>query len=39
VLLHTALMGQWRYSLVTEKVTATMQIAKQIYSLAQGQND
>jgi tetratricopeptide (TPR) repeat protein len=39
MLLHTALMGQWRYSLVTEKVTATMQIAKQIYSLAQGQND
>jgi serine/threonine protein kinase len=39
MLLHAALMGQWRYSLVTEKVTATMQIAKQIYSLAQGQND
>jgi hypothetical protein len=39
MLLHTALMGQWRYSLVTEKVTATIQIAKQIYSLAQGQND
>jgi adenylate cyclase len=32
-------MGQWRYSLVTQKVTATIQIAKQIYSLAQGQND
>jgi len=27
LLLHTALMGQWRYSLVTEKVTATLQIA------------
>jgi serine/threonine protein kinase len=39
LLLHTALMGQWRYSLVTEKVTSTMQVAKQIYSLAQGQND
>jgi serine/threonine protein kinase/predicted ATPase len=39
LLLHTALMGQWRYSLVTGKVTATMHIAKQIYSLAQGQND
>jgi hypothetical protein len=39
LLLHTALMGQWRYSLVTEKVTATLQIAKQIYSLAQEQND
>jgi hypothetical protein len=39
LLLHTALMGQWRYSLVTQKVTATLQIAEQIYSLAQGQND
>jgi hypothetical protein len=39
VLLYTALMGQWRYCLVTDKVTATMQIAKQIYSLAQKQND
>ena len=27
------------FAAVTEKVTATMQIAKQIYSLAQGQND
>jgi serine/threonine protein kinase len=39
LLLHTALMGQWRYSLVTQKVTATLQIAEQIYSLAQGQDD
>jgi protein kinase-like protein/NACHT domain-containing protein len=39
LLLHTALMGQWRYSLVTQKVTATLQIAEQIYSLAQEQND
>jgi predicted ATPase len=39
LLLHTALMGHWRYSLVTEKVTATLQIAKQIYALAQRQND
>ena len=34
-----ALMGQWRYSLVTDKLTATMQIAKRVYSLAQEQND
>ena len=32
-------MGQWRYSLVTDKLTATMQIAKRVYSLAQEQND
>jgi adenylate cyclase len=32
-------MGQWRYSLVTDKLTATMQIAERVYSLAQEQND
>ena len=32
-------MGQWRYSLVTDKLTVTMQIAKRISSLAQKQND
>ena len=32
-------MGQWRYSLITDKLTATMQIAKRVYSLAQEQND
>jgi adenylate cyclase len=32
-------MGQWRYSLVTDKVTATMQIARRVYSLAQQEND
>jgi predicted ATPase len=32
-------MGQWRYSLWTDKLTATMQIAERIYSLAQEQND
>jgi hypothetical protein len=37
--LYVALIGKWRYSLNTNKVTATMQIAKQIYSLAQEQND
>ena len=39
VLLYLALMGQWRYSLMTDKLTATMQIAQRIYSMAQQQND
>jgi predicted ATPase len=39
LLLYTALMGQWRYSLVTDKLSATMQIAKRVYSLVQDQND
>ena len=39
LLLYSALMGQWRYSLVTDKMGAAMQIAKRIYSLAQEQND
>ena len=37
--LFSALEGQWRYSLVTDKLTATMQIAKRAYTLAQEQND
>jgi adenylate cyclase len=32
-------MGQWHYSLITDTVTATLQIAKRVYSLAQEQND
>jgi len=39
LLLYVALIGQWRYSLVTDKLSATMQIAKRVYSLAQEQND
>jgi serine/threonine protein kinase/predicted ATPase len=39
LILHTALMGQWRYSLLTDKLTPTLQIAKRIDSLAQDQND
>jgi tetratricopeptide (TPR) repeat protein len=31
--------GQWRYSLVTDKLSATMQIARRIYALAQERND
>jgi hypothetical protein len=38
-LLYVALIGQWRYSLITEKKTVTMQIAKRVYSLAQEQDD
>jgi hypothetical protein len=38
LLLFTALKGQWRYSLLTDKLSATMQIAQRVYSLAQEQN-
>ena len=38
-LLYSALIGQWRYSHVTDKLTATMQVAQRVYSLAQEQND
>jgi len=39
LLLYVALIGQWRYSLITDKLTATMEIAKRVYSLAREQND
>ncbi len=39
LLLYLALIGQWRYSLLTDKLSATMQIAERVYSLAQEQND
>jgi adenylate cyclase len=32
-------MGQWHYSLMNDKLTATMQIAERVRSLAQEQND
>ena len=39
-LLYVALTGQWRYSLVTGKLTTTMQLANnRVYSLAKEQND
>ena len=38
-LLYVALIGQWRYSLATDNQTATMEIAKRIYSLADGLHD
>jgi hypothetical protein len=34
-----ALAGQWRYSWLADKLTATLQIAKRVYSLAQEQNN
>jgi hypothetical protein len=36
---YRALMGQWRYSLFTDKGSATLQIAERIYSLAEKRND
>jgi serine/threonine protein kinase len=39
LLLRVALVGQWRYSLHTDKLTATMQIAERVRLLAQEQND
>src|SRR5262249_55448473 len=38
-LLYVALIGQWRYSLMTDKLSATMQIAQRIYTLGREQND
>jgi hypothetical protein len=35
LLLYSALMGQYRYSLFTEPLTAAMQVAKRVHSLAQ----
>jgi hypothetical protein len=36
LVLFSALRGLWRYSLVTDKLSATMQIAKRVYALAHG---
>jgi predicted ATPase len=37
--LYSALMGQFCYSLMTDKLTATMKIAERAHSLAKEQND
>ena len=37
-LLHYALVGRWRYTLMTDKLSAAMQIAQRINSLAQQQD-
>ena len=39
LVLHSSLMGQWRYSLITDKLTVAMQSALRINSLAQEEND
>ena len=39
LLLYSALIGQWRYSHATDNLTATIQIAQRVYSLAKEQND
>jgi hypothetical protein len=39
LLLYFALLGQWRYSLMTDKLSATMEVAKRVYSLTQEQKD
>jgi tetratricopeptide (TPR) repeat protein len=38
-ILCLALIGQFSYTLVTDKLSAAMQIAERVYSLAQEQND
>jgi hypothetical protein len=38
-LLYVALMGQWRYSFHTDKLSAAMQIAERVYSLVQERKD
>jgi serine/threonine protein kinase len=37
--LSSALVGQWRHSLMTDRLTATLQIAKRLYALGQQRND
>jgi len=38
-LLYSTLMGRWRYSLMTDKLTATLQVAERIYSMAEKQSE
>ena len=39
LLLHVTLIGRWRYTLFTDKVSATMQVAERVYSLSQELDD
>jgi hypothetical protein len=39
LLLYVALMGQWRHSNTTDRLSAALQISKRIYALAQQQNE
>ena len=38
-LLYSALTGQWRFCLITDKLSTTMQIAERVYALAQEQKN
>jgi tetratricopeptide (TPR) repeat protein len=39
LVLYVALIGQWRHSLTTDKLSVALRIAKRVYSLAQEQNE
>src|SRR6516225_7161583 len=39
LLLYAALMGQWRHSTTTDRLSVALQIAKRIHALAQQQNE
>jgi hypothetical protein len=39
VLLYSALMGQWRYSYIADKLSVALAIAQQVHSLAMEQNN
>jgi predicted ATPase len=39
VLLYSALMGQWRYSYIADKLSAALQVAQRVHSLAMEQNN
>jgi tetratricopeptide (TPR) repeat protein len=39
LLLYSALIGQWRYCLMTDKLSVGIKIAERVYSLSQEQND
>jgi len=38
-LLYSVLISQWRYSLVANNLTTTLELAKKLYALAKGQDD
>ncbi|MBV8173607.1 MAG: hypothetical protein JO151_03470 [Verrucomicrobia bacterium] len=39
VLLYSALMGQWRYSYIADKLSAALEVAQRVHSLAIEQNN
>ena len=39
MLLYSALMGQWRYSYITDKLSAALPVAQRVHSLATEQNN